>query len=144
MYEVITSIDADQKRSQVARASAPAADHDFLPAAAFRLQPGIGAPRLIVSSCAFRNDAFKIETTGGLQHRVSGLVQMLDVLDELRSSATLIEQLLQTSLAISQWKPPQILVACIQQVEREIGQIFGSSFREGRLQGREIRCTIVV
>lgn len=42
MDEVATPIDADQKRTQVARATAPAANHHLLAAAAFRLQPGVG------------------------------------------------------------------------------------------------------
>ena len=61
MNKVIAAINADHERAQVAGAAAPAADDDFMAAAAFGLHPGFGAARLVGRIRALRNDAFEVE-----------------------------------------------------------------------------------
>ena len=92
MDEVITAINPDQKRTQIARASAPTADHHFLAASAFGLKPGIGAAGLIRRGGAFRDDAFEVEPARRLQHGVAWFSQMLNVFDDLSGSAVPVQQ----------------------------------------------------
>ena len=47
-------------------------------------------------------------------------------------------------LALSEWKTPQVLAFRIQEIKREVGQVFGSSFGQCGLQGREIGRAIVI
>ena len=144
MDKVITSIHSDQERAQVARASAPAADHYLLPAPAFGLEPGIGASGLIEGRGAFRDDAFEVEPTGRLQDCVTWLCQMLHILDQLLGPAALIQQLLQPCLAVREWKTTQVLALHKQEIESEVGQFFGASVGQCGLQGGEIRRAVVI
>src|SRR3954463_12450710 len=134
MDKVITSIHSDQERAQIARASAPAADHYLLPAPAFGFEPSIGASGLIEGRDAFR-DAFEVEPTGRLQDCVTGLCQMLHILDQFLGPAALIQQLLQPCLAVREWKTAQVLALHKQEVESEVGQFFGASVGQCGLQG---------
>jgi hypothetical protein len=50
---------------------------------------------------------------------------------------------LKACLPLCERKASQVLIPGIQQIEREVSQVLGPSYRECCLQGREIRCTII-
>lgn len=69
VVQAVRGRDSHQQRSDSAATAAltgaPSADHHFLHAMKFDLEPGMGAPsRLVGRIAAFRNDAFELKSIG--------------------------------------------------------------------------------
>ena len=91
---------ADLDRAQCFRVAPPAADDDFLAAAAFRFGPEIAAARAIGRVQALRHDAFQSRLAGGVDH---GLTQRLEMIDVAKMCAALaLDEHLQQRLAFGQ------------------------------------------
>jgi hypothetical protein len=145
--QLVTVVDADQQRSELARLAGPAADHHLVAGAAFGLLPALAAIGAVGRVEALRHDPLQRHAAGRLQDRLAGHLEMVDVADAppffgwggLRRG---VEQGLQPRLALAQRQVPQVRPFGEQQVEGEEDQIAAPAVRQRRLQGREVRRAI--
>ncbi len=80
------AVDAGDQGSEGGLAGGgPSPDHDFLAAAALGLGPGVAPAGAIGRVQALGYDPFQVHAAGGLQHRISGDLEVLDVLQPWRS-----------------------------------------------------------
>ena len=100
VYELTVSIRAREQRAQILRIAPPAADHDLLPAATFRLGPVIAAPRTVRRIRALGDHAFEAHLAGSLQHLLSRRDEMLDVSDARELARVALQQIFKQLLAL--------------------------------------------
>jgi hypothetical protein len=144
-HEIPVVVHADQQRAQPRAFARPAADHDFVPSAAFRLGPVADAPRTVGRIEALGDDAFEVHATRRFEHVARARFEMIDIADRaLCAKALRLQQLLQQRLALTQRLLAQIMAVEEQEIEREQHEIFDSACGQCGLQRAEVRCAIRV
>ena len=80
---MLAAIDAGHQRAEFAVGGLPAAQHDFVPGAAFGLGPVLGAAGAIGRAELLGDDAFQRQLAGRLQHGIAAAFEMFDIADQL-------------------------------------------------------------